>query len=254
MNPVILADNRFSDGTPTATDTAAGYSVLNIRDLKTFTAWRAASSGTKYLSTGDLGAAMSADAIGIQTHNLGTAAAQISVESSANGSDWTERLAAFSPTTDKAILKPFTITSAQYWRVKVVTGSLAAQIAVCLLGVRITFPVPPEGPYVPASEGIESDSAISKTGVLLGTVVRYRPVKISPSWKYLTRAWIETYMVPFWDSYASSLAPFIWAWDLDAYPDDVRFVRMDDGYQFAPSVSVLGYYDEFRLSMVGVKE
>ena len=50
MNPVILADNRFLEGTPTATDTATGYDVLHIRDLRTFTSWKGATAGTKYLA------------------------------------------------------------------------------------------------------------------------------------------------------------------------------------------------------------
>jgi hypothetical protein len=253
MNPIILADNRFSDGTPTATDTATDYDVLNIRDLKSFTAWRGASSGTKYLTV-DCATAHSADALGIFTHNLGTAAAAVSVESSSNGSSWTERLAAFTPTTDKAILKTFTTESARYWRVKIVTGSVAAQIAVCLLGERIEFPFPMEAPFTPAGESIEADEAISKTGQLLGTVVRYKPVKINASWKFISRTWFESDFVPFWENWASNLAPFFWGWDLTAYPSAAQFVRVDGGYEFAPSVSILGYYDDFRFQMTGVKE
>ena len=45
MNPMILYDNRFLDGIPMATDTSAGFSALNVVDLKTFTFWQAGEPG-----------------------------------------------------------------------------------------------------------------------------------------------------------------------------------------------------------------
>src|SRR3989304_9543482 len=97
MEPIILADNRFLDGTPTATDTATGYNVLFIRDYKTFTSWKAASVGTKYLTV-DCATAKSADCIAFVGDNFGTGAAQISVEASATGAragGQTERISPF---------------------------------------------------------------------------------------------------------------------------------------------------------------
>ncbi len=253
MNPVLLADNRFLDGTPTATSTATGYDVLNIRDLKEFTAFRAASSGTCYLTI-NCGSSKYADAIGIKAHNLGTAAASVSVESSDNGSSWTERLAPFTPTDDKAILKLFPAVSAQHWRLKIVTASIAAQVAVCLLGVRITFPYPADGPYVPATSSVEADMTKGKTGIRLGANVRFKPYKIAPKWKDVPRSWVETYFLPFWNDYASNLAPFFYAWDLDVFPSDVRFVSVPEGHSFETPVSVLAYYDSIPLPMEGVVE
>jgi hypothetical protein len=251
-DPIVLADNRFLDGTPTATDTAAGYDVLNIRDLKEFTSWKAASAGTKYLTVDCLG--YTADALGIKKHNLSTAAAAVSVESSNNGTDWTQRLAPFTPANDKAILKLFTLATGAYWRVKIVTVGLAPQIAVCMLGERITFPFSPDAPYVPASEGIESESIKSKTGVPLGSIVRFKPYRITPRWTTVTRSFVETYFLPFWNDYASNLSPFFFAWDLTAYPSDVRFVSVPKDYSFETPVSVLAYYDSITLPMEGVKE
>lgn len=253
MNPIVLADNRFLDGTPTATSTAPGYDVLNIRDLKEFTSFRAAGAGTCYLTV-PVGSAISADALGIKTHNLGTAAASVSVESSNNGTDWTECLAAFTPTDDRAILKTFTLATAAYWRVKIVTATVAPQIAICMVGERITFPFSPDAPYVPASEGIDAESIKSKTGVPLGSIVRFKPYRIMPRWTTVTRAFVETYFLPFWDDYASNLSPFFFAWDLTTYPTDVRFVSVPKDYSFETPVSVLAYYDSITLPMEGVKE
>lgn len=253
MNPAILADNRFLEGTPTATDTATGYDALFIRDLKTFTSWKAAAGGTKYLTV-DCESGKAADTLAIAKHNLGTAGALVSVESSDNGTAWTERLAAFQPSDDTPLMKTFVSATARYWRVKIVTASVAPQIAVCMLGVRITFPYPPVAPLVPVSVKIEAESARSKTGQLLGTVVRFKPLTIEPEWADIPRDWLEANIAPFWFGYASNLLPFFWAWDLDAYPGEVHFVKLQDEAAYDPSVSVLSRYDRFRLPMEGIKE
>lgn len=252
-NPYILADNRFLNGTPTATDTAAGYSVLNIRDLKSFTSWKGASSGTKYLTV-DCGSAKVADTLAIFKHNLGTAGATVSVESSPDNSTWTNRLAGFVPSTDRAILKTFITQTYRYWRVKIVTASTAASIAELMLGVRMEFPYPPDSPFIPASLKIEADSNRSKTGQLLGTVVRYKPYKIAPKWSSLSRSWVDATFRPFWEGYASELYPFFWAWDVTTFPSDVRFVTIDPESSMETPVTVLSAYDEVSLEMVGVKE
>src|SRR3990172_13178688 len=137
MEPIILADNRFLDGTSTATDTAAGYNVLFIRDYKTFTSWKAASVGTKYLSI-DCGTQKSADCIAFAGHNFGTGAALVSVESSDNGTDWTERITPFSVTTDKAALRTFASASARYWRTKIASPTIAPPVAVPLVWLNVT--------------------------------------------------------------------------------------------------------------------
>lgn len=103
--PIILYDNRFSDGTPTATDTAQGFSVLNVRDMRTYTYWKAASVGTKYLTV-DCGSPMNADCLGIIGHNLGSIGAEAVLQGSSDNfaSDLIEPVA-IRPKTDTAILK-----------------------------------------------------------------------------------------------------------------------------------------------------
>lgn len=254
MNPIILADSRFQDGIPVATDEAPGYSVLNIADLKTYTFWKGATPGVKYLSV-DCGASKAADSIGIARHNLGSTGSQLSVENSDDGIGWTEQLAPFTPSYDKALLQTFTVASARYWRMRIATpGPGIPQLAVALLGVRITFPHRPEAPFVPAKEEVETVSQRSKAGHLLGYFVKFKPFTVQANFKLLERLWVESVFLPFWEGYASDLHPFLWAWDLSAYPEDVRFVRVVSGYSYAPAVSILSHYDSLFLEMEGVKE
>lgn len=253
MNPVILYDNRLNDGAPTATDTAAGYSALNVRDLRTYTFWQAASAGTKYITV-DCGTAKAADALGIISHNLKTANATVSVESSPDNAVWTERLAGFTPTSDKAILRLFATASARYWRIKLMTASVAPRLAVAMLGAGLTFPYPPDTPYVPYTEEIEAGTSRGKKGHLLGSVIRFKPLGINARFSNLTRQWVMDTFKVFWDGHASDLKPFFYAWDLDVYPEMVFFTAVDDGSQYRMPVSVLSYIDSIELDMQGVKE
>lgn len=252
-NPIILYDSRFMDGTPTATDTAAGFSVLNIKDYRTYTFWKAASSGTKYITI-DCAGAKSANCLAIIAHNLYTAGATVSVESSPDNSNWTVRLAEFTPASDKALLKIFTDASAPYWRIKIVTASMAAQIGVVFLGARMDFPYPPDAPYIPYTEGIEAETSIGKTGHILGSTIKFKPLELTARFSNLTRTWVLNTFKVFWDTHASDLKPFFYAWDIDAYPDMVFFVAVDDGSKYQTPVSILQYIDSIELRMRGAKE
>lgn len=255
MNPIILSDNRFMDGVPDATGTATGYSPIHIRDLRPFTSWKAAASGTNYLTV-DCGADATADSLGIFKHNLGTVGATVSVESSANGTDWTERLEGFEPSDDNAILVTFDSATARYWRIKIVTADAAPQIAIAILGERIDFPTPPDGPFVPAEEGVEADVDESKEGNYLGVTWRFSTVRVKPQWtnEILSRSFIDSTMRPWWRSHGRYLFPFFWAWDLTTYPTDVKFLRMTSGYVFKPALRTLARTDSFDLDMEGVVE
>lgn len=253
MNPIILYDNRFKDGVPSATDTAAGFDVLHIRDLRPYTLWRAANSGAKYLTV-DCGSAKSADSVAIISHNLQTASASVSVESSADGDSWTERLAPFSPESDKAFLKLFTPTTARYWRVKIVTETLAAQVGICMIGARLDFPFPADTPFIPYSIGVEADSSTSKAGFPLGSVIRYKPIHITPRFSVLERTFVFGAYKEFWTAHYSELRAFVWAWDLGAYPDDVFLVWAAESPTFEPPLSFGTYADFIELRMTGVLE
>ena len=252
--PIILADNRLLDGTPTATGTAPGYDVLNVRDLRQFTYWKDSSAGSARAILVDCGQPKTADTVAMIGHNFGTGQSAFDVEVSSNGTNWSQVLAPVSPSNDKAILKTFPKQTARFWLFGYSSPSIPAQISILMLGERITFPYPPQTPFAPESVKVEAEATRSKTGQLLGAVVRYKPFSISPRWTNLPRAWVETTYQAFIENYASELKPFFWAWDLENYPADVRFVTIDpDAAQEAP-VSVLGYYDSISLPMIGVRE
>ena len=253
QTPIILYDNRLTDGTLTATDTATGYDVLNIVDNRPYTFWKAASSGTKYITV-DCGSTKSADCLAIIGHNFKTAAAIVSIESSPDNTVWTERLSDFTPISDKAFMKTFISSSARYWRIKIITTSIAAQIGVAVLGTKMQFEYPPETPYNPYTETPAAYVERSKNGHILG-VSTYNPVlEFRALFSFITRTWLNTYFIPFWQNHARLFKPFFFAWDLDTYPEDVFFVSIDNNMTFETPFSILEYVDTVSLTMRGVRE
>jgi hypothetical protein len=251
-NPIILYDNRFLDNVPIATDEAPGYYARHIRDLRPFTFWRGAGSGTKYLTV-SCGSAKSADALALLGHNLGTVAANVSVESSPdNFSAVNQRLAPFTPANDAMILKLFNTASEAYWRLKLVTASVAAQLAVAVLGSKLEFPSPPRGPFAPYKESVQSAFDLLQSGMPLLAEVKYHPITIDAKFQYLDRAWLETYFLPFWGNHMKLDKYFFWAWNLDDFPEHVFFVKRAKGYQFSMPLIKGFRVPDFSIQMEGV--
>ncbi|MBT9169413.1 MAG: hypothetical protein DDT19_02772 [Syntrophomonadaceae bacterium] len=250
--PIILFDNRFLDGTPTATSAAAGFSVLNIRDGRTHTHWRAAHTGTNFISV-DCGIARSANCVAVISHNLLSSGTTFSVESSTDNITWTVRLAGFTPSSDRAFLRRFTSATARFWRVR--TDAIGFPfLGVVMLGNELVFPFPPDTPYTPYRESIEAESSTGKTGHILGSVIRFKSIEISARFSNFPRGWVINNFKPFWNSHASRLRPFFWAWDITAFPDMVFFVTIDKESSFEMPMSILPFVDSIELNMRGVME
>lgn len=189
--PKHLRDNRFLDGTPTATDTDSDsqYDVLNIKDWRYYTLWKAGGSGTKYLypnATGNF------DSLFLMNHNLNTANATVSVEYSATGA-WAgeelEALAGFTPPDDYAIIKTMTPRDA-YSRIKIVTAAVTPYIGIALLGEIFTWEKYPHGNFDPNTEKIKAETNKSMAGYPLGTIVDYYEHPLNISFRRLTPSWV----------------------------------------------------------------
>ena len=194
------------------------------------------------------------DALFLFGHNLGTAEASVSVESTDDEVNWTERLAVFSPTDDHALMKLLTSFRAASKRLKMVTTTTAPHIAVAMLGVRMEFPFPPDSPYDPYNIGIESESEVSVEGNHLGDVIYYHPIAQRAVFSNPLRSFITDTYKPFWDAHGKLRKPFAWAWDLTNYPDVVYFMKLSKNARLSMPLSVGTYADALVVDMEGVAE
>lgn len=247
MNPILLTDNRFTDGTPIASATASGFDARHLADTRPFTFWRAPAAGT-YTIKVDAGSAKAVDTLAICGHNLATIGATISVESSPDDAAWTTRCAAFTPASDYAALRTFASATIRHWRITITAPLGVPELAVCFLGSRLDFPAPPNAPYIPAEQDVEGETTISERGYPLGTAIRFKPLRTKPSFSDLPRTWVFDTFRPVWEDYLSDRRLFFYAWDLATYPNDFIYLAQHVG-KYNPAVSILTLADRIDLDL-----
>jgi len=248
--PFILYDNRFADSIPTATNTDTDYDVLNIIDWRGYTYWQADNFGTVYVTI-NCGSSKNANTLMISGHNFFTAAATVSLESSTNGS-WTERVAGFTVTSNDTVGKIFTLAAGNYWRLKIVTASIAARIAILAVGVRMDFETGLQREFDADAQGIEAETKVSELAHPLGTVIKYYPRTVAARFKNLSPAWCANTFLPAWINHLSKLIPFFWAWEITGHPLEVYLVRLKDGHKL--DMPYTGIRRSLNLDFVGVRE
>jgi len=257
MSSVILSDNRFLAGLPYGNVAVApGYSVLNIRDGRTYTAWRSTASGTQYITV-DCGTPKGADTLALAGTNFKSQIPPyVAVLSSDNGVVWTARLVATqlpSSARDRAYLVTFTGATARWWRVEF-QSSFIPQVAILMLGMRIGFPRAPDAPFAPVEAKRIVDASRSKSGQLIGVTSRYTELSITPRWTTIEFDFIENDMLPFFREYGGGMNPFFWAWDIFHRPEEVYLVRLTSSHVHNPKKANGLFYESFSLDMEGVLE
>lgn len=257
QTPIIAYDNRLNDigAVLSATSTASGFYVANLKDLRPYTYWKSAITTVQYYTV-DCLSAKSANCLSILGHNFATIGATISLECSSDnfGVVIEVALPGFIPSSDKAILKTFTSQNYRYWRLKMTGMTAVPQMAILMIGTKLQFPYPPEAPAPPYAEGIEGRMAKSQKGHPLGAAILFHPLELRASFINLTRTFAFDTYKPFWDAHGKKLKPFFYAGDIDAYPDYVFFVRMKEGVLFNPGLTVGNLVDSIGLDMEGVSE
>jgi hypothetical protein len=182
--------------------------------------------------------------MGIAGHNL--AGATVSVEWSANNSDWTEVLAGFTATS-AVILKSWTAASKQYWRIKIASASVAPEVGVVAIGSRLDFPHYPDAPLDFISESPQRAESVSKGGHLLGVVTRYRPYTFSMNFSYVVASFITGTFDPFWESHGSLHKPFFVLCN-----DAPRFCRFPESFTYNKRMVDSSYLESLQLQFEGV--
>lgn len=249
--PMILADNRFSAGTRTATTTAAGSDVLNAFDWRTYTRYEASNTIVHYITV-DGASAAAADTLAIASHNLGTAQAEVSVECSSDNfaSDVTVALAPFSVADDGIVVKQFDSQTKRYWRVKLDGLSIYPSIGMLAVGARLEFPVPIEGGYTPAKES-PVHALENEDGPLLGGMLAHLNIAARAPFILVPDEWYRDEFRPLWDDHLSLGLPAFWCADIVSRPHETILVRWRPGASFSPKYQ----YDGTRaleLDFVGV--
>ncbi len=254
MNPVILYDNLLERGTlssPQGTDPNAPVSM--VIDGRPFTRVRFTDPGTWNTIVVELPAAETSDTFALASHNL-AAGDIINRYHSDDGTTWTGAGSHIMiGTEDPIIFTTGTSSAHKWWRLAINTaasGNTTPEIGIAMIGNRLEIPQKPETPYTPVDEQIIEEAAHSKTGHLLGSVVRYSKLSINARFKNVDRSFVFGDFKTFWEQHARQRKPFFYAWDLDAFPDQVYYVRHAGRHRTPLSIASL--VDQLDLQMEGV--
>lgn len=245
--PVILYESRLNDAVPVASSTAAGFDVLNLRDMRDFTFWKP--SAMPATVTVDCGTSKAADYMAVYGHDLGSKGCTIEVRKSTDNFGANDVLVdTHTPTDDKPILRLFSSQSSRYWRLRVLTGSAPA-LAIGLLGARLEIPAGVRESFDPIGRAIKSQMNRSVQGRALGRVINWREWKenlifelvswtwVRDTWRAAAEAWLES-------------EPWLFCWNPDSYPKETWHVSMDDGGWSTPHRA--GSLTDLQVAVTGV--
>ena len=253
MNPIILYNNKFSDGTLSVTDTATGYDKNNMLDKREYTFWKALNAtGAKVIQV-DFAADNNSNCIGIVGHNLNYATSIIVETYENTAMIWEVQVAAFTVTDTKPIFKLFLLPTNYQRKVRItISATVAPKIALLFLGNYLEFPYSPDAPYSVKEVSNEYEMETSESGYMLGNALKYKPLKISPRFSLLSQSFVDGAFKTFWDTHAVYLYPFLFAWDLTNFAADVFFVHITKDAKRTKVKSIQAYEDYIDLPMEGV--
>lgn len=244
--PRFYYDNRLNDGTPAASTTASGYDVLNLRDFRTGSFWKP--TALPATVTVDCGSALAASSFAVWGHDLFTQGATIEVRGSTdNFSSSNVLVSTYTPTSDLPFIRTWASVSYRYWRIRI-TGSTMPSLAITVIGSPLEMPVYLEDGFDPLTRDPSGVTNRSVSGNPLGRTIEFEEWAQTLEFKLVTWDWLRSTWEDEWDDWIRDNA-FIFAWDYDNYPDEIRLAVVRDKFT---SPHHPGKYADLMLDVVGI--
>ena len=213
--PLILYDNLADDtgAILTASSTAAGYDVNNVKDRKLFTSWKSTGGATEWIKI-DMGAASTryVDSFAISAHNLKSAGnITIAVGYSDDDVTYSDIYPAATPyhmvRNQTMVWDQITWSSStnghRYWRMQFTDCTSAIQIGAICVGRALVFPDYMQDGFDPDSFSLVNRNHRARGGQLVGAITEYVSqhieLKIGPD--LYGANWYDVVGAPSWDDF-----------------------------------------------------
>lgn len=244
--PTFYYDNRFTDATPVASGTAAGYDVLNLTDLRAYT-WYKPDALPANVDV-NCGTVKAANYCLVYGHDLGTQGATLEVRGSSDGFVANDNLViSKTPTDDKPFLLQFADTNYQHWRARI-TGTTVPSMAICLIGQAFAFPKRLRKGFDPLGTTLKLTTNQSAKGHPLGNIIEYEMWDAQLAFRNVSWTWLRDTFKPAWDAHLKSV-PAIFAWDPTDHDDELYLVVTEGRYR-APHQD--GQFADLSFDIAGV--
>lgn len=245
--PKILYENRFKDATPVASTTATGYDVLNLRDFRPYTWWKA--TALPATVTVNCGSAKAADYAVVWGHDLYSNACTVEIRGSTDNFSASDVLVATrTPTSDSPFVMLFNSVSYQYWRIKITGAAGIPTIAIAAVGARLDVPSYLDEGFDPVGREAMGQFNRSEKGHPLGKLVQFEEWRASMKFPVVTWTWLRASFDPAWRAWLRS-APFVFAWDTDNYAAELFLVQAEDKFETPHHA---GGYADLQIEVFGV--
>lgn len=219
-NPRIGYDNIVLPTTVTADQGAA--SLPNLANPATYLVWTADSIAAQSIGA-NLLAARTVNYYGIAAHNLGTAGATITFQSSVNGVDWVDVTPGVLLQTNFAMIEEFADEFAQFYRLRITGATVIPSVGVLYIGkmLRVQRRIYVGHAPMVLNRKTIVNSGKSETGQFLGRVVRSTTFETQVQVMNLKASWVRQKLDPFLAVAADR--PFFWSWRPCSYPSEVGY-------------------------------
>jgi hypothetical protein len=244
--PMVLFKDNMSGSTLTASTTATGYYVDNLKTGSTYDTWQP-TSVTSHITV-DMGSPTTVDCLAISAHNLGTVGTHVTLQYSSDGASWSnvsdETLTPIdvAPTTDDTLLILLTSETKRYWRV----GFQIAipTVGVIQLGERLTFPHGVSPSYVPLwqSQNVELLNSRSMTGQFLGNRVVRRGGDGQINLVPFEHSTLVSTDVQLFKTHYDNGKPFVFAAYPSVFDKDLGYCWRKQGAELRPTFQDDGTY------------
>lgn len=225
---VILWDNHFERTANLYTNDSPTNPASNAITDSTFDFWQQLSTAgpTRMKKIGDV-ANLTANALGISGHNLGTTAGTIFLTYSEDDITYTNVVEPYSPLTDEDILFIFPQRTQLYWQVAFASSG-GGYISNVKLGRRLDFPYTPIEGYRPTHHSRKFTKYFNNSieGHLLGNRVMSSGGTTTVEFPDLDRAFVDGPMRGFEDHYNRGRSFFYAGWP-NGKPQDIAYAWAD---------------------------
>lgn len=226
--PKCLFDSRLDDATPAASTSAAGYSVLSLREWRPYTAWKP--TALPATVTVDCGASAPVDYWAIYGHNLFTQGATIELHGSTDNFVASDALLdTITPTSDKPFVRFIAPRSFRYWRIRI-TGTTMPTLAIAAMGEAFEIPAYLSTGFDPIGRTVKGTLNRSELGHPLGRTVQYEAWDESVQFECLTWSWLRSSWLTAWRDHLRD-EPFLWMWDPVGHPDEIYLTAIKDNFK-----------------------
>lgn len=246
--PTIIYQNVF-DGTLTASGTATGFVVDNIKDFRPFTYWKA--DALTATITVDNGTAVSCDYLLVYGHDLNTQGATIELRGSTDNFSASDVLVkTITPTNDDNFAEFFTASTAyRYWRIQI-TGTTVPTLAIISAGLKLTIPSYLDEGFDPIGRTPMVKNNRSRNGHPIGKVIQFQEYEQTLKFPLVTWTWVRDTWAPAWEAWLKD-NPFVFVWEIDTYSSELRLITIDGGFKTPHKA---GQWADLQLKIEGVYE